>query len=217
MASTLCPYCSKFSHMTPKWGLIFDSDSRLRFAATCDNCGRILVAEGRGRSLSGRNAATTDMHHVTAGIAKISDSLSWLPLATEAPVIEDVPSSIARAASEAYKGSSIGNYMSAILMARTVIEATAKNKGIKSGTLSAKIDKMREEQLIRPAIAEQAHEVRYFGNDMAHGDIDEIPERVDAEEVLALMSEVLSEVFQGPARLQRLRDRRKSGDKPIDS
>jgi hypothetical protein len=98
--------------------------------------------------------------------------------------------------------------MAAILMARTVVEATAKNKGITTGTLAAKINAMKDAGLIRPAIAEQAHEVRFAGNDMAHGDIEAPVEETDSEELLALMAEVLSEVFQGPARLERIRAKR---------
>ncbi|MDQ1083094.1 hypothetical protein QE392_003439 [Microbacterium proteolyticum] len=98
--------------------------------------------------------------------------------------------------------------MAAILMARTVIEATAKAKGYTRGTLASKIEDLRDGNLIRPAIADEAHEVRFAGNDMAHGDIDVQPNSNDAEEILALMSEVLSEVFQGPARMARVRAKR---------
>jgi hypothetical protein len=98
--------------------------------------------------------------------------------------------------------------MSAILMSRTVIEAPAKAKGVTSGPLAAKINALRDADLIRPSIADQAHEVRFLGNDMAHGDIDDAPQYVDAEEVLALMGQVLNEVFQGPALMKRMRERR---------
>jgi hypothetical protein len=100
--------------------------------------------------------------------------------------------------------------MAAILMARTVVEASAKANGIGTGNLASKINSMREKGLIRPAIAEQAHEVRFAGNNMAHGDIDASVDSTDSEELLALMAEVLSEVFQGPARLERIRAKRQT-------
>lgn len=170
------------------------------------HCLGLIVGEGFGDDLTGNGykAELSDSQYVVNALSKAEVTMSWLPLAAEAPTIEDVPESIARAAREAHTSLSIGNYMSAILMARTVIEATAKANGITSGDLSKKINKMRDEDLIRPAIADRAHEVRYFGNDMAHGDIDEVPEQVDAEDVLALMGQVLSEVFQGPALMRRL-------------
>jgi hypothetical protein len=197
--------------MTPRWGQIFANDTRLRLAASCDNCARLLVAEGQMAMVRGSSYDTEDLAHVGAAADKLAAVLAWLPLAAEAPVIDDVPDSIARAAKEAHTSLSIGNYMSAILMARTVIEATAKANDIRSGDLSKKINAMRDQGLIRPAIADQAHEVRFFGNDMAHGDIEDVPDQIDAEEVLALMGQVLSEVFQGPALMRRLRARR-TGD-----
>jgi hypothetical protein len=183
----------------------------VRFVATCDNCSRLIIGEGIGVSVPAWNGARESFEsaHVREAAASAA-SISWLPLAAHSPTIEDVPPSIEYAAKEAYSGWVIGNHMSAILMARTVIEATAKAKNIKSGALAVKIDLLRDGQFIRPAIAEQAHQIRFFGNEMAHGDIDDIPTTEDAEEILALMAEVLAEVFQGPARLQRLQKRRET-------
>ena len=98
--------------------------------------------------------------------------------------------------------------MASILMARTVVEATAKEKGITTGRLIEKIDAMATASVIRESTKEAAHEIRHLGNDMAHGDIADIPESDDVRDVLVLMDEVLAEVFQGPARTARLKNRR---------
>ena len=84
------------------------------------------------------------------------------------------------------------------------MEATAKAKGVTSGTLVRKIDKLAEERLIRPAVADQAHEIRHLGNDVAHGDLADLVSKEDSEEVLTLMGELLNEVWQAPARQERL-------------
>ncbi|WP_416264434.1 DUF4145 domain-containing protein [Curtobacterium flaccumfaciens pv. flaccumfaciens] len=211
MASTLCPYCSKYSHMTIRWGRVSDNASVVHATLECDNCERLVVALGEGADLMGSvsHSESNDHARVLMALTKIGDDrLSWLPTAAETPEVEDVPVSIARAAKEAYRSAAVGNHMAAILMARTVIEATAKEKGIKNGVLASKINAMRDADLIRPAIAAQAHEVRFAGNDMAHGDIDVAPAPIDSEEILALMASVLTEVFQDPARLERIRARR---------
>jgi hypothetical protein len=91
----------------------------------------------------------------------------------------------------------------AILLARGVLEATAKDKGITSGGLFAKIDRMHQERLVRPDVRDGAHEVRAFGNDMAHGDFIQHVTPEEADLVLALMDEVLVEVYQSPARVAR--------------
>ncbi|WP_277959795.1 DUF4145 domain-containing protein [Frigoribacterium faeni] len=210
--STLCPYCEKHTHTTIQWGLVYDSATRIRIATTCDNCDRLIVGEAGGTGLTGYGgpAKTVDLGHVRAAAGR-AKPFDWLPLSAEAPDVPDVPESIARAAKEAYSSATVGNYMASTLMARTVIEATAKTMGITNGNLAGKINAMRDAQLIRPAIAEQAHEVRFAGNDMAHGDIDEAPDAIDSEEILALMGSVLTEVFQDPARLERIRAKRVGG------
>lgn len=137
-------------------------------------------------------------------------SFEWYPKTGQSKGFPDVPEAIAAAAREAHSASSINAPMAAILMARTVVEATAKDKGIKTGNLVAKIDAMATEGLIRPSTKDAAHEIRHFGNDMAHGDIEDVPTVEDADEVLTLMDEVLNEVFQGPAKTARIKARRTS-------
>lgn len=209
MPSTLCPFCERLSHMTLVWGRIHDEGQRARVAATCDNCSNLSVARGEidyGRYVHD----STDLAQVARAIVGYEDELEWWPKSGATPEVDDVPEAIARAAREAYSSASVNNHMAAILMARTVVEATAKAKAITNGNLASKINALRDKGFIRPAIAEQAHEVRFMGNDMAHGDIDEAPDAIDSEEILALMGEVLSEVFQGPARLERIRNRRET-------
>ncbi|WP_435746474.1 DUF4145 domain-containing protein [Nocardioides sp. SYSU DS0663] len=136
--------------------------------------------------------------------------IEWIPAVGSAPVIEDVPPHIADAATEAYRCFSIEAYRAAGAMARAVIEASAKEKGIVKGRLFDKIEQMEKDQHIRPYVREAAHEVRHLGNDVAHGDFVEPIEAEEAEEALALMSEVLQEVFQSPARVQKARNRREA-------
>jgi len=135
-------------------------------------------------------------------------NVEWEPRYVAGQDFPDVPERIAGAAGEAHKSASIGNRMSAILMARTVIEATAKDKGVTKGMLQAKIEAMFKEGLVRQHIKESADEIRHFGNDMAHGDIAEPVDDDDVTEVLALMDEVLNEVYQSHARLAKVKERR---------
>jgi hypothetical protein len=192
--------------MTPQWGRVFADGARARLACTCDQCARIVIGEGAGQNL-GTYSETSELRYVSEALDR-AVQVQWLPLAAETPEVPDVPAAIERAAKEAYASAAVGNFMAAILMSRTVIEACAKDRGIAKGTLKVKIDAMKDAGLIRPAMAEQAHEVRFAGNDMAHGDIDVAPDAIDAEEILALMASVLAEVFQDPARLERIRAKR---------
>ena len=135
-------------------------------------------------------------------------NLRWLPADMHGKRYEEVPEEIAAAAAEAHKCMGIDAYRAVTILARAAIEATAKEQGFKSGRLVQKIDAMHEARLIREDVRDGAHEVRYLGNDMAHGDFVGPVSKEDADLVLTLMDEVLEEVYQSPARVRRRRDAR---------
>jgi hypothetical protein len=55
---------------------------------------------------------------------------------------------VADAAREAYRCRSVGAHRAAVLLARSVVEASAKDRGVTTGGLLAKIDKLFELGLI---------------------------------------------------------------------
>ena len=130
----------------------------------------------------------------------------WMPLpgTQQQESFADVPPSVADAAEEALLCMQAGAPRGAIMLARAVIEATARDKGVTGGSLSQKIDQLNERGYIRTYLRDGAHEVRYTGNDMAHGDFPATISDKDAEVLLQLMREVLMEVYQDPARRERL-------------
>ena len=132
----------------------------------------------------------------------------WLPERFSGKSYPDVPDHIASAASEAHTCFSAQAYRGAIILARAVVEATAKDKGAGKGSLAVKIEKLRDDGHVRELIKDTADEIRYMGNDMAHGDFVDPVTREDAEDVLAFMAEVLDEVYQAPARVNAQRTKR---------
>jgi|SRR5665647_71428 len=129
--------------------------------------------------------------------------IDWWPRRIVFRRFPDVPEHIAASASEAYTCLGAGAYRAAGAMARAVIEATAKDKGITQGQIHSKIETLYDQRLIREHVRDAAHEVRHFGNDMAHGDFVDPVDEDEAEAILDLMSEVLNEVFQSPARVEK--------------
>jgi hypothetical protein len=87
-----------------------------------------------------------------AGIAAILSDESpypladtrWYPVIARGKRYPDVPAEIAAAASEAHRCMPVEAYRGAVLLARSVIEATAKDKGMTTGKLVTKIDAMYE-------------------------------------------------------------------------
>lgn len=164
----------------------------------CPNCDRLNLASEYSDSAtgSGRNGDTNDAdrHHWYTP--------TWLPRHQEVREFRDVPPHIAQAASEATLCLSVGAYRAVGSLARAVIEATAKEKKVGQGQkLAAKIDALHEADHIRKHTKEQAHEIRHFGNDMAHGDFVDPVTKEEAEEVIELMAELLDKVYRSPARL----------------
>jgi hypothetical protein len=199
MASTTCWDCETFSHMTPVDGSVSVRSGALRERVMacfrCDNCAALNIAMANQWMEHG-----DPLKWLTA-----KRNLVWKPLPEpEQPEWDfpDVPLPIASAASEAYEcWYHADANRAAVIMARAVIEATAKDKGIKKGTLLDKIDAMSH--LVREHVRRGAHEVRLLGNDMAHGDLGEEVTDEDAELVLTLMSKVLDDVYQSPAEVAR--------------
>ncbi|MFF1358734.1 DUF4145 domain-containing protein [Streptomyces sp. NPDC058297] len=135
--------------------------------------------------------------------------LDWTPKKVDRPEFPDVPDAIAETASEAHACLSIDAYRGAVALARAVVEATAKDKGITRGNLADKIDALAAQNLIREFTRELAHEVRRGGNEIAHGDLADEPMPVDdAQAIIGLMDEILQEVYQAPAKVRRLKQSR---------
>lgn len=135
--------------------------------------------------------------------------IEWEPRSIRQRTFVDVPEQIASTASEAHACLSIQAYRGAVALARAVVEATAKDKGIIKGPLVAKIDEMHKQDLIRDITRQLAHEIREGGNEIAHGDLADEPMPLeDAEAIVALMDEILEEVYQGPARMMALKKSR---------
>lgn len=139
--------------------------------------------------------------------------IEWLPETILGKEYKDVDNdTIKDSASEAHACYSIRAYRAAILMARSVVEAIAKDKGITEGNLKKKIAALEEQKLVSPLVKEQADEIRYFGNDMAHGDFAQQIKAEDALEVLNFLDVLIDTVYQQPAKLlamKQLREQRK--------
>lgn len=203
MSSRVCWKCETKAHMSPQGALhaqTLGTNHVLQKAFLCDECQFLSIG------VAIRDVRTPFTARLDSAVWFDSlTTLAWFPTHAEGRDFLHSPADIAGPASEAYKCRSVDCFRSAVLMARAVIEATAKNKGITMGRLVDKIDKLYEERFIREHIRDAAHEIRHLGNDMAHGDFAEEVSAEDADEILTLMAEVLEEVFESPARVAQRR------------
>lgn len=205
MASRICWSCGTKSHHTlvnvNAVTLKDMGDTRFAYGLlVCDECKSPSIAVHSG---------TLTMSTSGAGHLMSTDKapVMWIPARAEGKEFPHVPEAIAAAADEAHRCQSIGAHRAAALLARSVVEATAKERGVTVRDLKPKIDKMHEDGLLSEHLRDTAHEIRFIGNEMAHGDFvsgESIPED-EAEDVLHFMDEMLNTIYQAPARLDEYR------------
>ncbi|MET9158272.1 DUF4145 domain-containing protein [Streptomyces parvulus] len=201
MASTICGWCGDRTHMT----MILDPHKlpsghwMAAFRCASETCQRLSV--GWSVLPSGTNSRVAAAHLALA-------TLKWEPTKVRRPDFPDVPAGIAATASEAHACLSIGAAKAAVALARAVVEATAKAKGITERGIVGKIEALHSQGHISALTKDTSHQIREDGNSIAHGDIgDEAMTPDDAEAILRFMDALLHEVFQGPAELMRLKQR----------
>jgi hypothetical protein len=127
----VCPHCEVLAHFTEVWSTSSIDDDLFhvegifaRFCWVCDNCDRPVCGVYHSRG-------------------KISDPPLVWPTVVTTKVFPDVPEAIAVAASEAHQALGALAPRASVAMARSVIEATAKDKGITQGNVQAKISLKR--------------------------------------------------------------------------
>jgi hypothetical protein len=195
MPALTCPHCGVYARFTKEWERKSDpEDTLVEHVAclTCDYCRRPIVAD--------------------IGIYGIAE---FWPKTIRGKDFPDVPDALAEAAGQAYMCLSAGSPMGAVVVARAVIEAVAKDHGISGGDLKAKIDRLYDDGHITATMRDAATEIRFAGNEAAHGDllaevVEERPAIEDAGEIVALMDSILERLYQEPARIAKIRRRRET-------
>lgn len=199
----VCPHCKVTATFTRRWSNSsasrdgdIDPDNPLLFCETCNNCGSpVCGAYPAGSTL---------------------DETPWVwpeavPDAIQYKAFPDVPQAIAIAASEAHQALGANAPHASVAMARAVIEATAKDKGVTVNGIYNKIEQLAADRHITPSVKEAAHEIRSAGNEAAHGDLVETPMSIaEAAEIVELMDTILERVYQEPAKVARVRASREA-------
>lgn len=188
----------------PEWG----TGAVVQSAYLCPNCHRLnLVSEhDNDQYVTGPSFGSRE----DAQAHRWGEYAKWLPQRGDRREFPEVPAHIAEAASEATYCLSMGANRAAGSLARAVVEATAKDKQANGANLAERIDALAARGYVREFTKEQAHEIRHFGNGMAHGDFTDPVSREEAAEIVELMCEVLEEVYEAPARLAKVRAAREA-------
>jgi hypothetical protein len=210
MPSRACGYCGVHAHFTPvgPTHVAYEDEGFMEYVQSsfeCAACG--LVSLGTTDLVSGMPGFRADLK--VRSEKRYWDLIgvdTWLPGNT-GPTIQNLPPAVAVASADAYKSYKSGIIPGAVLLARTTIEATAKDHGITQGTLAAKFQKMLDDGLILESTKRAADAIRHLGNDMAHGDLEVALGRDVARDVVELMQLVLREVYELPYLAENLQNR----------
>lgn len=208
MLSGTCAFCGNQTHFTARSARVGSQRSghpsysyRFEVAATCDACHRYNAAFGVTRSANRTlNTGSTIVGSDAVVEGEAMTIESWSPPPMRPVDTAFIPDGVAGFFREAHDSFSIGAYRGVLLLVRSVIEATAKDREVTSGTLVQKINKLSDDGHIRRGTKDMAHALRILGNDMAHGDIDDVPTQEDADDALTIARFVLDDVYVADAR-----------------
>ncbi len=206
MPARICPHCKVNSNFNQVWQSTFRPPSDpwhpplIRFCEVCDNCGMPVC----GATMEGNDPEDS------------SAAARWPRI--EGVDFPDVPSGIAEVAKEAHLALNASAVRASVAMARAAVEATAKERGFTKGTLETKIKKLAEAGHISETMTIAAHEIRFAGNEVAHGDlIEEVIGYDDAREIVDLMDTILDRIYREPAKVARVRASREARHKKIST
>lgn len=218
MLAGTCAFCGNQTHFTARVGRALssvthggDTPLSVEIAATCDACHRFNVARGVSKTHRPNRVSEGAILDST-GAVREGEAMtveSWSPPPMRPVDTAFIPPAVAAFFKEAHDAFSIGAYRGVLLLVRSVIEATAKDRKITEGSLLQKINKLDEEGHIRSGTKDMAHALRILGNDMAHGDIDDVPSQEDADDALTIARFVLDDVYVADARRADMLARRK--------
>lgn len=105
----------------------------------------------------------------------------------------DIPPLISKIYSESVKALNDNCFMLAAIGFRTTVEALCNEKGISSGKLVTKINKLKDKGIITSADCERLHQARFLGNDSTHEMIS--PERNQLLLVLEVINNILNNLY----------------------
>lgn len=224
MLSGTCAFCGNQTHFTARSGRVVSNspgdDSMQRrykseIAATCDACHRFNVATG-SRSARRQHSFSAGAILDASQAREEGESMtisSWSPPPMRPVDTAFIPDGVAGYFKEAHDAFSISAYRAVLLLVRSVIEATAKERDVTSGTLVQKVNALHEKGHLRAGTKDMAHALRILGNDMAHGDIDATPTQEDADDALTIARFVLDDVYVADARRADMMRRRTPDEK----
>lgn len=210
--SGMCGYCGHIVVFEPASDATITSASetgwgtRQEAAGRCPKCFRLNIA--MQIDFDDYTEPSETPWGIKASQAIWEGYVEIIPRIPKLDVFENVPEHIAESAREAESCLFYGNYRGAGALARAVIEAIAKDRKAQGNKLFDRIAKLKDAGPLSDLAVQQAHEIRILGNDLAHGDFTNAPDSRDVSDAVALLKVIINEIYQAPAKLKEMQERR---------
>jgi hypothetical protein len=122
---------------------------------------------------------------------------------------ENWPSAVQRYWTQAHESLRVGNWDAAVVMARSALQFTMRDKGATKGTLYAEIEDLANKGTLHPLMKEWSHEVRELGNDSAHPDPQAPPtDPENARDIVQFLDLLLGYLYDLPKHISDYRQRK---------
>jgi len=133
----------------------------------------------------------------------------WWPVPGAADLDPDIPEPVASAFAEGLRALSVNCPRAAAVMFRAMLAEIVRDKGSEAaqqaGGLYKRLMKMAEEQTLHASLVEWAAEIRLVGDAGAHPEDLEPVTPAEAQDLAQLCRQLLSVVYETPARIRRAR------------
>lgn len=179
-----CPHCSVARPNLSKQHALESNNHvgnnlRVWFIYQCSRCGGVVTAWARALSGTCEQIFPTVME-----------------------VSSDIPNNSKEYLEQAI--SSIHAPAGAVMLAASSVDSMLKVKGLIDGSLYKRIEEAVGQNMITPAMADWAHEIRLDANDQRHADQDSnLPSGEDAQRVIDFTIAFAEYLFVLPAKVQR--------------
>ena len=191
MAAYFCPHCkvkATFAERGPSQPRVQWRD-RTHYIWTCNNCEGVVYA--------------------TVG-PESNDVVIYPSLRSDAP--EEYPHDVRDNFTEAIRSINGDNPKSAVIMARSALQAATREQGATGKNLKEEIDDLA----IPDALKDWAHEIRDGGNLVGHPEPDKKVEMADAKELMALAESIFEYLYVIPNHVKRRRQRLVEAQRPTE-
>jgi hypothetical protein len=204
-----CPHCDHLSNFVVREGPLpvkYDPEGQ---AGTVERVG-VLHCPGCNKGTVVIEEAVVERPG-SEGQAVVTGwrAVHWWPVPGASQLDSDIPEPVASAFSEGMRALSVDCPRAAAVMFRAMLAAIVRDKGSQAaqqaGGLRKQLKKMGDEQTLPTSLMEWAAEIRLVGDAGAHPEDLEPVTLTEAQDLAQLCRQLLSVVYEMPARIRRAR------------